>query len=398
MDIKIYPGKLQGTVSAIPSKSQAHRLLICAAFSDTVTNLLCSEANQDIEATVGCLRALGAEITRSEYGYQVYPVKQIPRHAELDCGESGSTLRFLLPIVCALGIKATFYMHGRLPYRPLSPLWEELERMGCNLCRPTETTICTKGRLHAGEYKIAGNVSSQFVSGLLFALALMDGESKIHITDDLESRPYVDMTQQALANFGVATNDFVVRGSYPFHSPGTLTIEGDWSNGAFFLTAKSLDSQLQILNLDRNSAQGDRAVEEILQYEEPMPTISAANIPDLVPILAVYFAAMNGAVFQDICRLRIKESDRVLAVSRLLQALGISVESDETTLTVHGGIIHGGIVDACNDHRIAMAAAIAATVADGPVTILGAECVAKSYPSFWLEYRRLGGNYEQYIR
>lgn len=398
MDITIYPGKLQGTLKAIPSKSQAHRLLICAALSDKKTTLICEETNQDIEATAGCLRAIGAQITRTDKGYDVIPVKSFPSKAYMDCGESGSTLRFLLPVVCALGIKTTFQLYGRLPYRPLSPLREELERMGCCLSRPTETTIQTDGKLQAGDYTIAGNVSSQFISGLLFALALLDGESRIHITGNLESAPYVSMTQQTLRLFGVRTDDFCIRGTYPFHSPGQLTVEGDWSNGAFFLAAKALGHPIYVQNLNPNSTQGDREIEKILSKSKSVPTIIAADIPDLVPILSVYFAAKNGAVFTDVGRLRIKESDRIEAIIKLLSALGIDAESNETTLTVHGGQFHGGIVDACNDHRIAMSAAIAATIADGPVTIQGAECVAKSYPAFWQEFKRLGGIYEQYIR
>jgi len=167
MDITIYPGKLKGTIQAIPSKSQAHRLLICAAFSDNQTVVECPQTNADIEATVRCLNALGAAISRTDRGYTVTPILQIPETAEMDCGESGSTLRFILPITCALGVKTTIRMHGRLPYRPLSPLWEELERMGCKLSHPTENTIQTQGKLKSGQYSISGNISSQFISGLL---------------------------------------------------------------------------------------------------------------------------------------------------------------------------------------------------------------------------------------
>lgn len=398
MDITVYPGKLQGMLHAIPSKSQAHRLLICAAFSDSDTTIYCNETNQDIEATAECLRAIGAEITRFTGGYHIVPVKVFPTCAQLDCGESGSTLRFMLPIVCALGIRTTFQLHGRLPYRPLTPLWEELEHMGCSLSRPTETTIQTEGKLRAGKYTIAGNVSSQFISGLLFALALLNEKSKIQIIGKLESYPYVLMTQQVLNQFGVTSEEYCVGNAYPFQTPGTVSVEGDWSNGAFFLAAAALGHPIMVQNLDTDSVQGDRAVESILRINSDMPTIDCADILDLVPILSVYFAAKNGAVFSNVGRLRIKESDRIQAINKLLNALGIRTESNSTTLTVYGGRIHGGIVDACNDHRIAMSAAIAASVADGPVTILGAECVAKSYPAFWQDFKSLGGIYEQYIR
>lgn len=398
MDIKIFPRALQGNISAIPSKSQAHRLLICAAFSATSTELFCPETNEDIDATVQCLNSIGAQIRRTDTGFWVDPIKEFPQRSELDCHESGSTLRFMLPIVCALGIEATIHMSGRLPYRPLSPMWEELERMGCILTRPTENTIHTFGKLQSGEYRIAGNISSQFITGLLFALALLDGNSRITITGHLESQPYVEMTQKALKLFGVVTNDYHVKGTYPFTSPGNVFVEGDWSNAAFFLTANAMGSNISVSNLNSNSPQGDRAIATILENTILVPEISAANIPDLVPIMAVYFATKNGAKFIDIERLRLKESNRVASVISLLKALGIEAYSDHSTLFVKAGSFSGGIVDACGDHRIAMAAAIAATKASGPVIILGAECVNKSYPAFWQEYQRLGGKYEQYIR
>lgn len=398
MDITIHPGKLSGTVTAIPSKSQAHRLLICSAFADGETTLFCPETNQDIEATAGCLNALGADIRRTENGYIVTPVKGIPKTAVLNCRESGSTLRFMLPIAGALGVDTTFQMAGRLPYRPLSPLWEEMERMGCCLTRPSEATIRCAGKLLSGNYTISGSVSSQFITGLLFAMALLDGKSQLTVTGKLESKPYIEMTRKALSLFGISTAQNCVCGSFPFRSPKELTVEGDWSNGAFFLAAKALGSPVSVLNLAADSVQGDRAAAELLPQLQANCTICAADIPDLVPVLAVTAAAKQGAVFTDIQRLRIKESDRVASVIAMLNALGISAEATESTLTVYPGSFHGGTVDAVNDHRIAMSAAIAATIADGPVTILGAECVAKSYPGFWEEYRKLGGNYEQHIR
>ncbi len=398
MDITIYPGKLKGTVHAIPSKSQAHRLLICAAFADRETLLRCPETNQDIEATAACLRALGAEIHRTADGYRVIPITEVPNQAALDCAESGSTLRFMLPIVGALGVDACIQMSGRLPQRPLSPLWEELERMGCTLTRPTAATIRCTGKLRSGDYSVDGSVSSQFITGLLFAMALMDGESKLTVTGKPESQPYIRMTQLALAAFGVSTEHYRVCGSYPFISPGVLKVEGDWSNGAFFLAAKALGSDLEVLGLDAASAQGDRAVADILEHMDTCPSICAADIPDLVPILAVTAGAMNGAAFTHIGRLRLKESDRVASVAAMLQNLGAEVSVTEDTLTVHPTDYRGCTIDAAGDHRIAMAAAIAATAASGPVTILGAQCVAKSYPSFWAEYERLGGTYEQHIR
>ena len=397
MDIRIYPRKLKGTITAIPSKSQAHRLLICAALADGETQLICPDTNRDIEATAGCLRSLGADIQRTDSGYLVKPTRCIPQSAVLNCEESGSTLRFLLPIAGALGVDTTIQMAGRLPYRPLSPLWEEMECMGCQLTRPTEDTIRCQGKLRPGEYRIDGGVSSQFITGLLFACTLMGGESKINIQGTLESRPYIDMTLDALALFGRTVRDFTVPGGR-LVSPGKIAVEGDWSNAAFFLAAKALGSDIFVDNLNDHSAQGDMACAELIPALVEQITIACGDIPDLVPILSIVAAANRGTTFENIRRLRLKESDRVASVIGMLSALGCQASATEETLTVLPSKFLGGTVDACGDHRIAMAAAIAATVAQGPVTILGAECVSKSYPSFWEEYKRLGGHYELNLR
>ena len=398
MDICITPKKLYGNINAIPSKSQAHRMLICAAFSDQPTTLICPETNRDIEATANCLTALGAGITWLSNGYRVKPIEEVPFRASLPCQDSGSTLRFLLPIAGALGVDTVFQMTGRLPQRPLTPLWEEMERMGCTLTRPTADTIRCTGRLRSGVYAINGTVSSQFITGLLFALYLLPGQSRLQVLGKLESAPYVSMTLAAMERFGISCNDYCFPGNGRFHSPGTVTVEGDWSNAAFFLAAQALGSPIQVGNLNPDSPQGDRACARLLPELKDNLTISAADIPDLVPILAVTAAANQGAVFTDIGRLRLKESDRVASVMDMLRALGGQAEADETTLTVYGTGLHGGTVDSRNDHRIAMSAAIAATVCDSPVTILGAQCVEKSYPKFFTDYTSLGGQYEQYLR
>ena len=399
MDITIFPSPLSGPVTAIPSKSQAHRLLICAAFADARTVLNCPQTNRDIEATADCLRALGADILRSDSGYTVTPIAQVPESAVLPCGESGSTLRFMLPIVGALGVDAVFEMEARLPERPLSPLWEEMERMGCTLTRPTANTLRCQGKLRGGEYVISGGVSSQFITGLLFAGALMEQDCHIRITGTLESAPYVTMTQRALASFGISSQGYEIKGSQVLHSPGTVAVEGDWSNGAFFLAANVLGSKLQVLNLDPRSPQGDRAAAHWLPLlQQSHCNIDATDIPDLVPILSVVAGAWHGAVFTGIRRLRLKETDRVATVCAMLNALGAEAEATEDTLTIRPAPYGSCIIDATADHRIAMSAGIAATVAAGPVTIINADSVNKSYPSFWAEYRRLGGNYEQHIR
>lgn len=398
MDVTIQPSVLRGAVKAISSKSQAHRILICAAFSDQQTVIECEDTNEDINATVECLNALGAHICRIPKGFIVQPLKAIPEHAFLNCRESGSTLRFLLPICGALGVNATFSMSGRLPYRPLSPLWEEMERKGCILTRPTETTLYCTGKLSPGQYTIAGNISSQFITGLLFAMSLLPGKSKLKITEKMESKPYISMTQDVLRIFGVCTDDCEVTCGFPFSSPGNIFVEGDWSNGAFFLAANALGNPVSVTGLSSESLQGDRAVSKWIPALDANICIDASDIPDLVPILAVVAGAKNGATFTNIGRLRLKESDRVASTAALLTQLGASVKITADSMTVIPGNYCGCTVDATGDHRIAMSAAIAATIASGPVTILGAQCVAKSYPHFWQEYQKLGGNYVQHIR
>ena len=388
MNLTIHPRPLRGTVRAIPSKSQAHRYLICAALSGNETHLTCPEAGSDVAATAECLNALGAKIISTADGYHITPIRQIPTCAVLNCRESGSTLRFLLPIVGALGVDAVFHMEGRLPERPLSPLWEEMERMGCSLSRPGRNTIRCSGKLRPGTYTMDGGVSSQFITGLLFALSLIPGETSLEITGTLESKPYITMTEAAMALF-CAPN---------YHSPGKLTVEGDWSNSAFWLAANVLGSAVSVTGLNPESVQGDRAVAKLLANLQEHQTIDAAQIPDLIPILAVVAGCSKGATFTNIHRLRLKESDRVAAIVQMITALGGTADATEHTLTVSGTGFNGGTVDARGDHRIAMAAAIAATASTSDVTILGAEAVSKSYPTFWDVYEKCGGIYEQYIR
>jgi 3-phosphoshikimate 1-carboxyvinyltransferase len=288
-------------------------------------------------------------------------------------------------------------MGGRLPQRPLSPLKEEMERMGCQITRPTSNTLLCKGKLTPGAYHIDGSVSSQFISGLMFALTLFDTNSTLQITGKVESRPYIQMTLDALHSFGAKINDNMFSPSLPLKSPGKVVVEGDWSNAAFFLAANALGSNIQIIGLRNDSPQGDRICKDILSANGHI-TVSAADIPDLVPILSIAAAAKSGGKFTSIARLRLKESDRVASTIAMLSAMGIHAEADDNTLTVHPRAFTGGTIHSENDHRIAMSAAIAVTAAEAPVTIIGAECVAKSYPKFWEVYKALGGNYEQHIR
>lgn len=394
MDLTLTPRQLHGSIAAIPSKSQAHRLLLCAAFADGPTFLHCPDTNRDIEATADCLRALGSDIRRTAEGYAVVPIGETPGTARLCCGESGSTLRFLLPVAAALGVDAIFRMEGRLPQRPLSPLWEELEAHGCALEWIGEGSLRCCGQLQPGSYRIRGDVSSQFITGLLYALSLLPEESRLEITGKAESRPYIDMTLQALSAFGA---EIAPQGAScrirpaRLHTPGTLTVEGDWSNAAFWLAAKALGSSIEVTGLAPDSPQGDRLVIRLLEQLERFAQIDAAQTPDLVPVLAVAAGAKQGALFTNAARLRLKETDRLQTTAAMINCLGGRALVEGDTLRVFPTGYAGGTVDAANDHRIAMAAAIAATVSKGAVTVLGAQCVEKSYPGFWRDYELLGG-------
>lgn len=268
--------------------------------------------------------------------------------------------------------------------------------MGCRLIRPTFDTLRIEGALRPGHYSIDGSVSSQYITGLMLALSLMNAPCSLQVTGKIESAPYIRLTEQALRRFSVSPKQL---GGQPLRSPGKITVEGDWSNGAFFHAAKALGSQLTISGLNPESSQGDREIATLIPlFQRESPTICVRDIPDLVPILSVLAAAHNGACFTNIHRLRLKESDRVQSTINMIQNLGGSAMTAGDTLVIHPHPLTGGTVDAVNDHRIAMSAAIAATVCSGDVTILGSECVKKSYPRFWEEYERLGGHYEQYLR
>ena len=393
------PSSLSGEITAIASKSQAHRLLICAALADKNTVLRCPTLSADIIATADCLRGLGAEITYENGLFTVCPIEEKPVSAVIDCGESGSTLRFLLPVVCALGIPTTIHMHGRLPQRPLSPLWEELGAHGAVLSRPTADTISVGGKLTSGTFTVAADISSQFISGLLFALPLLRGESSIVLTGKLESASYVEMTLRALKKFGivweVGTHGYTLSGNTAYVSPGEADVEGDWSNGAFWIVADRIcGGTLSILGLDPASPQGDREAEHTsLRIAAGSAVVDAQDIPDLVPILSVLAAVSPGETrFINAGRLRIKESDRLATTTALLKNLGAEVEELADGLIVRGkNRLTGGTVDSANDHRIAMSAAIASLACDGPVILTGAQAVNKSYPAFWTDFQRLGG-------
>ncbi len=399
MTALLKPSTLSGDIPAIASKSQAHRLLICAALAGEETVISCPTLSADITATADCLRALGADIAYDNGVFTVRPIRARPGHAVLDCGESGSTLRFVLPVVCALGMKTDIVMHGRLPERPLSPLWEQLEAHGAVLSRPMPEVISTAGQLTAGNYTLAANISSQFISGLLFALPLLEGTSRIALTGPLGSSSYLEMTLRAQALFGVHSRwdgNAYVTGGQPYVSPGRARVEGDWSNAAFWVAADRIcGGTLNITGLDPDSPQGDRAVEKLsLRIAGGSAVIDCRDVPDLVPVLSVLASVSPGQTrFVNAGRLRIKESDRLATTAGLLKALGGDVEELPDGLVVTGKArLAGGEADSANDHRIAMSAAIAAIACDGPVLLHGAQAVNKSYPAFWADYARLGGN------
>ena len=408
----VAPGPRAGVIQIPASKSQAHRMLICAALSREPSRLILDGFSADIEATMQCLEALGARCEETANGLSVTPVGVCPAQARLDVGESGSTLRFLLPVLGALGVQAEIRMHGRLPERPLSPLWEVLEAHGMRL-QQDGTILHTDGQLIAGDYSLPGSVSSQFISGLLFALPLLGGNSTLAVTGALQSARYVSMTEQALAEAGILTKKdgpvWQIGGGQRYASPAVQTVEGDWSNAAFFLCMGALSATgVTVTGLNSTSLQADRAITEILVRfgaeltvsEDAVTvrrgvlhgiTLDAGPIPDLVPVVSCLAALCDGETrVENAARLRLKESDRLQTTAALLSALGGSVRELPDGLIISGrGRLSGGTVDACGDHRIAMSAAMAACGCEGPVTVSGSECVAKSYPAFWEDFASL---------
>ena len=404
MDIQITPRHLSGTVTPPPSKSMAHRLLIAAALGSGISTVRGVAMSQDVEATLRCLTALGGrwretapgtlEITGIG-GRRSTPGTALPH---LDCGESGSTLRFFLPIALAVAGGGVFTGQGRLMARPQGPYLDLFREKGI-FCEQTGGTLTVRGTLEPGEYHLPGNVSSQFVTGLLFALPLLDGPSTIVPTTAVESWDYILMTLDALTGAGVTaaephTPGEAFRVCPSAYQPFDRTVEADWSQAAFWYAAIALGSQLELTGLNAFSVQGDMAVvPHFLRLTQPGDReIDVSGIPDLLPPLAVMAAVRSGTTrFVNAARLRMKESDRLETTAALLTALGISAQAGPDFLTVQGGAITGGTVDGANDHRIVMAAAIAATASSSPVTIRGAEAVKKSYPDFWEVYQSLGG-------
>ena len=389
MNVTIEPGALRGRVRAIASKSDVHRLLIAAALADGESRIEHLADSQDIQATRRCMAALKA------------PGEDLP---VLDCGESGSTLRFLIPVALALRGGGRFTGRGRLMERPQKPYFDLFDEKGIAY-RQEDGVLTVQGRLTPGTFALPGDVSSQFVTGLLYALPLLEGDSRITLTTPLESRGYVDMTLEALERFGIRAEcpdgrTLRVPGGQTYR-PCRAAVESDYSQAAFYYAANGLGGQVEILGLNPRSAQGDRC---IVPYHMQLcgpgeAELDVSQCPDLVPPLAAHAALRQGITrIVNAARLRIKESDRLTAVTQVLTALGADVVEGADRLTITGqpeGLAGGVTVDSHNDHRIAMMAAIAATRCAAPVTIIGAECVAKSYPDFWEDYERLGGQIQR---
>lgn len=415
MDSSITPTKLTGQIDAVESKSDAHRLLICAALSETPTEIIIKNISKDIAATIECLSAMGGEIqTRVDGSLSVRPLWQSnTQNPVLDCGESGSTLRFLLPVAAALFGGFAMTGAGRLPHRPLAPVIAAMKANGCTF-GSEKLPVQVNGKLQNGRFELRGDVSSQFISGLLFALLLLEGDSEIVLTSPLESSGYVDMTLHTLARFGLSVicekNRIFVPGSQQYISPGSVTVEGDWSNAAFWLAAGAINGRITCGGLNENSLQCDRRMLDILKqmgadisfengaataaYRELRAiTLNAAEIPDLVPVTAALMALAKGtSVIENAGRVRLKESDRLTAITENLNKLGADVRETADSLIINGKPeLAGGVADGCGDHRIVMAMAVASVACKGTVVIRGAEAVEKSYPGFFGDFNKLGG-------
>lgn len=413
MIANISPSPLSGGVRAIASKSEAHRRLILAALSKGETQIGLCGGSDDIDATVSCIEALGAVVSRRD---EIYTVKggNAPEEAFINARESGSTLRFLLPVAAALCEKVHFTGAGRLPERPLTHLINALTQNG--VCFSGERLpLTTSGKLKSGVFTVPGNISSQYVTGLLLALPFMEGDSVIRVTGELASKAYVDITLETLKDFGVRVlkteKGYRVPGGQTPKSPGRMVIEGDWSNAAFFLAAGAVGSApVSVSGLNPDAAQGDKAILPLLQKfgaavteENGVFTVCGKNlhaaqidigeVPDLIAPLGIAAAYAKGkTVFYNAERLRLKESDRIRTMKNLICSLGGSAEEENDKLIVYGnGALSGGECDGANDHRIVMAAAIAGAYSAHGAKIHGAQAVRKSYPGFFNDFECLGG-------
>lgn len=413
MIAKITPGFFKGALRAVPSKSVAHRLFICAALAEGSSLIQISDINEDILATLNCLEALGAKIQKSDRGlYTVHPIITPNANATLSCGESGSTLRFLLPVAAALG-SAFFEGKGRLGKRPLEALQSEMVRHGARFSSDT-LPFSVSGPLSGGLYQIPGDQSSQFISGILLAAPLLDKPVRLEITGRLESVSYVDLTLSALNAFGIAsskTSQGYFAENQKGRSQGKYEVEGDWSSAAFPLVLGALCGETTLCGLKLNSCQGDKQIIPLLQemgailhthngnltvskpeYLKALD-LDVSDIPDMVPALASLMMHARGrSRLFNASRLRLKESDRLVAVADMVNSLGGKATIENDSLIITGTqAASGGQVSGYGDHRIVMAASVAAAACKGPSLITDAQACAKSYPRFFEDFKALGG-------
>ncbi|MBQ3842126.1 MAG: 3-phosphoshikimate 1-carboxyvinyltransferase [Ruminiclostridium sp.] len=402
MDIKITPSLLHGKITVPPSKSISHRALICAALADGQSVLRNVLDCEDTKATIEALTALGAQITVNGGNITVDGIKNPAAAADINCRESGSTLRFVIPIAAALGAKTTFHGSANLPNRPITPYLEEFPKHGVSF-DTDKMPYTISGKLTGGEFPVTGDISSQFITGYMLALPLTGEDCTIKLTSELQSRPYAELTADVMNTFGVnvviGEDSFTVTAGSAF-TPCEYTVEADMSQAAFFLVANAIGGSTEPVNLNYESVQGDRLIIEItrdfMKNGGRAFDVDAENIPDLVPILTVLACFAEGTSHITGCgRLRIKECDRLAAISTELNKLGAKIEAGEDFLTINGvKELHGGECETYNDHRIAMSLAIASQRCTEPLLIRGSDCVSKSYPGFFNDFAKLGGKYD----
>ena len=414
MNRVLSPGPRTGCVIVPGSKSRAHRLFLAAALGRTPVQLTCRGLSDDLLATLSCLEALGAQVENLKGDcFTLVPLSAPPAgEILLPCGESGTTLRFLLPLVGALGAEAVFQRRGRLPRRPLEPLLAELTRHGMTI-RAQGDDLFVKGQLTPGDYALPGHISSQFISGLLLALPLLPGHSTLTLTSPPQSAPYIALTEQVLYQGGVtlrrSENEYTIPGGQGYALPSPQVVEGDWSAAAPFLCIGALSpAGVTLTGLTLPSLQGDSVLPALLEKMgaevETSPqsvtvragtlraiTVDAGPIPDLIPPLCALCAVARGeSRIRNARRLRDKESDRLQGVAELLNGLGGKLTVDGDDLRIFGvPRLQCGTADPRSDHRLAMTAAVAASACTGPVTVLDSDCVQKSYPAFWADYGQM---------
>lgn len=413
-DVKFSPFVPNGTVNVPPSKSDVHRAIICSAMANGVSRISPVALSNDIKATIGCIKALGADAVLENNvltvdGTNMYKNKT----ALLDCGESGSTLRFFIPIAAVGNINATFVGKGKLPQRPIGIFTEALPKAGTVCKTEGGLPLEIKGQLKSGIFEIPGNVSSQFITGLLLALPILEGDSEIVLTSPLESVGYIAMTIRTMKQFGVnidtTENGWHIEGGQTYKSCN-YTTDGDWSQAAFFMVLGAIGGKVTVKGVAKDSTQGDKKCAEILaefgakvtqrdnevtveKGELKAVTIDASQIPDLVPVLSVCAAFAEGTTkIINAERLRIKECDRLKATAELLNNLGGKVKELSDGLEITGvSSLKGGNVNGYNDHRIVMSAAVCAARSDEDITATFAMSINKSYPDFYIDYNSIGG-------